>query len=36
MLNIFEFSGMWENVDSWLVYANNLFELPNYISRVTQ
>ena len=25
MLNIFEFSWMWENVESWLVYANNLF-----------
>ena len=25
MLNIFEFSRMWENVESWLVFANKLF-----------
>ena len=25
MLNIFEFSPVWENVESWLVYANKLF-----------
>ena len=25
MLNIFEFSRVWENVESWLVYANKLF-----------
>ena len=25
MLNIFEFSRVWENVESWLVYANELF-----------
>ena len=25
MLNIFEFSRMWENAESWLVYANKLF-----------
>ena len=25
MLNIFEFSRLWENVESWLVYANKLF-----------
>ena len=24
-LNIFELSRMWENVESWLVYANKLF-----------
>ena len=24
MLNIFEFSRAWENVESWLVYANKL------------
>ena len=24
-LNIFEFSRVWENVESWLVYANKLF-----------
>ena len=26
MLNIFEFSQGWENVQSWLVYANKLFK----------
>ena len=25
ILNIFEFSRVWENVESWLVYANKLF-----------
>ena len=25
MLNIFEFSRVWGNVESWLVYANKLF-----------
>ena len=25
MLNIFEFSRVWENVESWLVYANKFF-----------
>ena len=25
MLNIFEFSREWENVESWLVYTNTLF-----------
>ena len=25
MLNIFEFSKVWENVEPWLVYANKLF-----------
>ena len=25
MLNIFEFSRVWENTESWLVYVNNLF-----------
>ena len=25
MLNIFEFSQVWENIESWLVYANKLF-----------
>ena len=25
MLKIFELSRMWENVESWLVYANKLF-----------
>ena len=25
MLNIFEFSWVWENIESWLVYANKLF-----------
>ena len=25
MLNIFEFLRVWENVESWLVYANKLF-----------
>ena len=25
MLNNFEFSRVWENVGSWLVYANNIF-----------
>ena len=25
MVNIFELSGMWENVESWLVYAKKLF-----------
>ena len=25
MLNIFEFSRVWKNVKSWLVYANKLF-----------
>ena len=25
MLIIFEFSRVWENVESWLVYANKLF-----------
>ena len=25
MLNIFEFSRVWENAESWLVYANKLF-----------
>ena len=25
MLNIFEFLQVWENVESWLVYANKLF-----------
>ena len=24
-LNIFEFLQLWENVESWLVYANKLF-----------
>ena len=24
MLNLFEFSQVWENVESWLVYANKL------------
>ena len=24
ILNIFEFSRVWENVESWLVYANKL------------
>ena len=24
-LNIFEFSRVWENVESWLVYANKRF-----------
>ena len=24
MLNIFEFLRVWENVESWLVYANKL------------
>ena len=35
MLNIFELSGMGENVESWLVYAKKLFELPDHISRKT-
>ena len=35
MLNIFEFSRVWENVESWLVYANKIFELPKHISRIT-
>ena len=25
VINIFEFSWVWENVESWLVYANKLF-----------
>ena len=25
MLNIFEFSEVWKNVESWLIYANKLF-----------
>ena len=25
MLNIFEFSWVWENEESWLVYANKLY-----------
>ena len=25
MLNIFEFSRVWENIESWLVYTNKLF-----------
>ena len=25
MLNSFEFSGVWENVNVWFVYANKLF-----------
>ena len=25
MVNIFEFSWVWEKVESWLVYANKLF-----------
>ena len=25
MLSIFEFSRVWENVESWLVYANKFF-----------
>ena len=25
MLNSFEFSRAWENVESWLVYANKFF-----------
>ena len=25
MLNIFEFSRVWENVEPWLAYANKLF-----------
>ena len=25
MLNIFEFSRVWENVESWLTYANKAF-----------
>ena len=25
MLNIFEFSRVWENAECWLVYANKLF-----------
>ena len=25
MLNIFEFSRGWENIESWLVYENKLF-----------
>ena len=25
MINIFEFSGVWENVESWLVYENKPF-----------
>ena len=27
MLNIFEFSWVWENVESWLVYANKVFKI---------
>ena len=27
MLNIFEFSRVWENVESWLAYANKLFSI---------
>ena len=34
MLNIFELSLAWEDVESWLVYADNLFELPNHISHL--
>ena len=25
MLNIFESAQVWENIDSWLVYANKFF-----------
>ena len=28
MLNIFEFSRVRENVESWLVYANKFFWIP--------
>ena len=34
MLNIFEFSRVRENADSWLVYANKIFEFPNHISKL--
>ena len=27
MLNIFEFSWVWENIESWLVYANKVFKI---------
>ena len=35
MLNIFEFSRVWENVKSWLVYANKLFWIVQPTSRLT-
>ena len=36
MLNIFEFLWVWENVKSWLVYANNLFwtALPYFLNKI--
>ena len=27
ILNIFEFSRVWENVESWLVYTNKIFRI---------
>ena len=33
MLNIFEFLPVWENIETWLVYANKLFCIAQpYIS----
>ena len=32
MLNIFEFSRVWENVESWLVSVNKLFFAQPYFS----
>ena len=34
MFNIFEFSQVWENVESWLVFANKLFDWLNNISQL--
>ena len=35
MLNSFEFSRLWGNEESWLIYENKFFELPNDVSRLT-
>ena len=35
MIRSFEFSRVWENVESWFVYAISFFEFPNHIYRLT-
>ena len=36
ILNIFEFSQGWENVETWLVYANKLFWIaqPHFLTDI--
>ena len=36
MLNILEFSRVWDNVESWLVYANKLFWIiqPYFLTEI--